>query len=425
MKIITGDEFGILRLINTKTKNIIDKYGKIKFDNEIINIIKNENTNYDNLQLFITNKKENFLLDWYSKKILSIYKNNNDNIFTSSIYKNNNNINNIFCSNLSGSILNIQYSQETNEILSNQELKIFDINENPYLKIKLNKIVNSFNENNFYLLYQNKTLLSYDLIKNKIDFTAKNLPNDELSLKIPIYDSDLIEIQNNPRLFYVSTGYGEIRMYDKKASSKPILNSKILKNKINKITLCKNDNYLIIGDTKGNCHMLDIRKNFNICKNFKGNNGSIRIILNCKEYNSAIIGGFDRYIKWYDYENNINDQVFVKNRLTSGIIVDIEEKMETEENEIENDEIDDSEIIDSEEEEEEEEEEKEEKEKVKAKEKKEKSSKKQKNKIKVQFEDELEKIQKEERDEKEYDEDKNEDEENEEEEFEDGKNFDD
>jgi hypothetical protein len=420
MKIITGDEFGILRLINTKTKNIIDKYGKIKFDNEIINIIKNENTNYDNLQLFITNKKENFLLDWYSKKILSIYKNNNDNIFTSSIYKNNNNINNIFCSNLSGSILNIQYSQETNEILSNQELKIFDINENPYLKIKLNKIVNSFNENNFYLLYQNKTLLSYDLIKNKIDFTAKNLPNDELSLKIPIYDSDLIEIQNNTRSFYVSTGYGEIRMYDKKASSKPILNSKIFKNKINKITLCKNNNYLIVGDTKGNCHMLDIRKNFNICKNFKGNNGSIRIVLNCQEYNSAVIGGFDRYIKWYDYENNINEQVFVKNRLTSGIIVDIEEKMEIEENEIENEEIDESEILDSEEEEEE----KEEKEK-------EKSNKKQKNIIKNQFEDELKKLEKEERDENENDDYKNEEEENdkynidEEEEFEDGENFED
>ena len=420
MKIITGDEFGILRLINTKTKNVIDKYGKIKFDNEIINIIKNENTNYENLQLFITNKKENFLLDWYSKKILSIYKNNNDNIFTSSIYKNNNNINNIFCSNLSGSILNIQYTQETNEILSNQELKIFDINENPYLKIKLNKIVNSFNENNFYLLYQNKTLLSYDLIKNKIDFTAKNLPNDELSLKIPIYDSDLIEIQNNPRLFYVSTGYGEIRMYDKKASSKPILNSKIFKNKINKITLCKNNNYLIVGDTKGNCHMLDIRKKFNICKNFKGNNGSIRIVLNCQEYNSAVIGGFDRYIKWYDYENNINEQVFVKNRLTSGIIVDIEEKMEIEENEIENEEIDESEILDSEEEEEE----KEEKEK-------EKSNKKQKNIIKNQFEDELKKLEKEERDENENDDYKNEEEENdkynidEEEEFEDGENFED
>ena len=419
MKIITGDEFGILRLINTKTKNVIDKYGKIKFDNEIINIIKNENTNYDNLQLFITNKKENFLLDWYSKKILSIYKNNNDNIFTSSIYKNNNNINNIFCSNLSGSILNIQYSQETNEILSNQELKIFDINENPYLKIKLNKIVNSLNENNFYLLYQNKTLLSYDLIKNKIDFTAKNLPNDELSLKIPIYDSDLYEIQNNPRLFYVSTGYGEIRMYDKKASSKPILNSKIFKNKINKITLCKNNNYLIVGDTKGNCHMLDIRKNFNICKNFKGNNGSIRIVLNCQEYNSAVIGGFDRYIKWYDYENNINEQKKIKNRLTSGIIVDIEEKMEIEENEIENDEINESEILDSEEEEEEE------------KEEKEKSNKKQKNKIKNQFEDELKKLEKEERDENENDSYKNEEEENdkynidEEEEFEDGENFED
>ena len=38
MKIISGDEFGILRLNSTKRKKVIDKYGELNKNNEIIKI---------------------------------------------------------------------------------------------------------------------------------------------------------------------------------------------------------------------------------------------------------------------------------------------------------------------------------------------------------------------------------------------------
>ena len=34
----------------------------------------------------------------------------------------------------------------------------------------------------------------------KIEFKGKNLPNDELNLTIPMHDTDVVEVKNNPRL---------------------------------------------------------------------------------------------------------------------------------------------------------------------------------------------------------------------------------
>ena len=63
--------------------------------------------------------------------------------------------------------------------------------------------------------------------------------------------------------------------------------------------------------------MLDIRKSFNPCKNFKGNAGSIRDIIAVEDKDIAIIGGFDRYVKWYDYKHGNDDKVFVKHKMNS------------------------------------------------------------------------------------------------------------
>ena len=67
-------------------------------------------------------------------------------------------------------------------------------------------------------------------------------------MRIPIHDTDVVEIKNNPRINYASTAYGEIRLYDKKASPKPSMNKKITKSKINKIDITEDNNYLFVGD---------------------------------------------------------------------------------------------------------------------------------------------------------------------------------
>jgi len=46
------------------------------------------------------------------------------------------------------------------------------------------------------------------------------VPNDELDLAVPIYDTSLAVCKSDPfgRVFAVATGYGDIREYDVRAS---------------------------------------------------------------------------------------------------------------------------------------------------------------------------------------------------------------
>ena len=377
MKIITGDEFGLIKLISTENKKVIDQYGIMDSSKSIINIFSNykikdnnkrENNSEEiedeeeeheeieeNLKLYVTSLHENYILDWYNKNIISSYNNeNNDISFISSTIKfpSNDNNNTIFINGTSDSHINIVNFNEENKYKDSSIYMPVDTS-NKNLKIKLSGVSDSiYNKDSVYLLYRNTPLILYNIEEKKIEFKGKNLPNDELNLKIPIYDTDIVEAKNNPRLNYVSTAFGEIRLYDKKASPRPSLNKKVTSSKINQIDITDDNNYLFIGDNLGYCAMLDIRKNLNPCKTFKGNTGAIKTIVNIEQNKNLIVGGFDRYIRWYDYESGGRDEVFVKNRVNVATLVGYKKSKNEDFEDEEEGEIDDSELLEEESEEE-------------------------------------------------------------------------
>ena len=281
MKIISGDEFGLIKLISTQQKKVIDQYGSIDSSKSIINIFSkyninelnldenSENENNQNINLFVSSLHENYNLDWNNKRIISSYRNEDPEInFISSTIKfeANKNNNTIIINGTSDNKLNIVSFNEDNEF---EGSSIYTPLESSNITLK--RISNSlFNKDSAYALYKNTPLVLYNIQNQKIEFKGKNLPNDELNLTIPMHDTDVVEVKNNPRLNYVSTAYGEIRLYDKKASPRPSLNKKVTKSKINKIDITDDGNYLFIGDNLGYCGMLDIRKNFSPFRTFKG-----------------------------------------------------------------------------------------------------------------------------------------------------------
>ena len=375
MKIITGDEFGLIKLILTQSKQVLGIYGSLDTSKSIVNIFsnnkikslndsnknseqeefeekeENESEDIEDLILYVSSLHENYILNWDTKKIKSSHENENPDIsFISSTIKFpsfNNSNNTIFINGTSDDKLNIVSFNEYNEFVNSSILWPWD-NSNKYQKIKLRGISNSiYNKDSVYCLYQNTPLVLYNIQEEKVEYKAKNLPNDELSLRVPIHDTDIVEFKNNPRLNYVSTAYGEIRLYDKKASPRPSLNKKITKSKINKIDITDDNNYLFIGDNSGYCAMLDIRKNFSPCKTFKGNTGAIKTLFNIEQNNNLIVAGLDRYVKWFDYNTGDSDKIFVKNRVNSAILVGFEKNNKFED---EQSEIKDSEIFNEEEE---------------------------------------------------------------------------
>ena len=376
MKIITGDEFGLIKLISTQSKQVLEQYGSIDSSKSILNIfsnnkieIKENNVNdikeieekEENLNLYVSSIHENYILNWNNKKIISSYKNENENTtFISSAIKfpSQNNKNTIFINGTSDDKINVVTFNEENKYLKSSLFWPVD-NSNKFLKIKLRGVSNSIFNNNesVYCLYQNTPLVLYNIEQQKIEFKGKNLPHDELGLRIPIHDTDIVEIKNNPRLNYVSTAYGEIRLYDKKASPKPSMNKRVTKSKINKIDITEDNNYLFIGDNQGYCAMLDIRKSFHPCKTFRGNSASIKSLVNVDLNSHLIVAGFDRYVRWYDYKSGNNDKIFVKNRTNSTILVGLEPEKKMNFEEEEESEIDDDELLEEENEEEEDDEE--------------------------------------------------------------------
>ena len=367
MKIITGDEFGLIKLISTQSKTVIDQYGTLDSSKSIINIFSNnkieqinnseendeeeESETKESLNLYISSINENYILNWDSKSILSSYKNENDNVkyISSTIkfpYEKNNNT--VFINGLSDSKINIVSFNEHLKFNNSSIYSPLDTS-NKNLKIKLGGIANSiYNTDSVYLLYKNNPFLLYNINEQKIEFKGKNLPNDELNLRIPMHDMDIVEVKNNPRLNYISTAYGEIRLYDKKASPRPSLNKKITNSKINKIDITDDGNYLFIGDNSGYCAMLDIRKSFSPCKTFKGNSGSIQTLVNIEQNNNLIVAGYDRYVKVYDYKSGGEEKIFVKNKINSAILVGLEKNNNKEFEDDEDSEIRDSELMDEE-----------------------------------------------------------------------------
>jgi len=71
-------------------------------------------------------------------------------------------------------------------------------------KIKL------YQDNQIYSVYKNSPFTIYDITTNKISFRARNLPNDELDLKVDIWDTDILNLSNSINSIYTSTAYGEV-----------------------------------------------------------------------------------------------------------------------------------------------------------------------------------------------------------------------
>ena len=368
MKIITGDEFGLIKLISTQSKTVIDQYGTLDSSKSIINIFSNnkieqinnseendeeeESETKESLNLYISSINENYILNWDSKKVISSYKNENPDIsYISSAIKfpYNSNNNTIFINGTSDSKVNLVSFDEQLKFNNSSIYTPLDTS-NKNLKIKLRGIANSlYNTDSAYLLYQNNPFILYNINQQKIEFKGKNLPNDELNLRIPMHDMDIVEVKNNPRLNYISTAYGEIRLYDKKASPRPSLNKKITNTKINKIDITDDGNYLFVGDNSGYCAMLDIRKSFSACKTFKGNSGAIKTLVNIEQNNNLIVSGFDRYVRIYDYKSGGDEKIFVKNKVNSAILVELEKNKNKEFEDDDESNIKDSDLMDEEE----------------------------------------------------------------------------
>ena len=74
---------------------------------------------------------------------------------------------------------------------------------------------------------------SKDLLKQQ--WVARNVPNDDLDLMVPIWDKDLAWLSKvNAHALATCTAYCEVREYDTRGQRRPVIDAKIFDNKVGK-----------------------------------------------------------------------------------------------------------------------------------------------------------------------------------------------
>lgn len=167
---------------------------------------------------------------------------------------------------------------------------------------------------------------------DKPKWQARNLPNDELDLQIPIFDTDIAYLDNNH--IAAITAYGEIREYDIRGQRRPIVNTLVGTEKayLSKIVQSRlNPNIVYVANQEGHLFMLDRKHNYRIVRKLVGSRGSIRALAALvvdsdkgpQEY--LLSGGCDRHVRVFDPNCDIqkNSEVahcYVKQKVNSILV---------------------------------------------------------------------------------------------------------
>ena len=135
---------------------------------------------------------------------------------------------------------------------------------------------------------------------------ARNLPDDELDIKVPIFDTGLAMIDTAGRVLATSTGFGEVRHYDVRAQRKVISNAQVTKESmlLNNIARSKvNEHLLYVVTQEGNPLVLDRRFNCRVVRKMPGNKGTVRDIqvIEDRGLELLVTGGCDRHIRVFDH----------------------------------------------------------------------------------------------------------------------------
>lgn len=193
----------------------------------------------------------------------------------------------------------------------------------PYNQLS-NAKTNPFNPHHMVLLAKDTPVRIFDLNKAEMAFSCRNVQNDYLDLKVPIFDRDVAFL--DPHVFYVSTAYSQIRQYDVRVKKQAVLDYQVTLDKkapISQILLDHAGTNVIIGNSKGGVYLLDranLLKN-QVNKKVKCGYSSITDMKMHPTQDIMAVSTLDRSVRVFDLEEGtMLRKVFVKQMVTRLLI---------------------------------------------------------------------------------------------------------
>ncbi|KAK3104105.1 hypothetical protein FSP39_024457 [Pinctada imbricata] len=146
-------------------------------------------------------------------------------------------------------------------------------------------------------------------------FTTKNVRNDWLNLRVPVWVTGVVFCRDSDRLISC-TGHHQIRVYDPKVQRRPVLDFEFDEYPITALCLhSSDDNLVVVGNTHGKMGTIDVRTG-KVVNLFKGFAGGIRDI-QCHASEPIVAScGLDRYLRVHDLNTRaLLHKFYLKSRL--------------------------------------------------------------------------------------------------------------
>ncbi|KAI6175466.1 WD repeat-containing protein 74 [Aphelenchoides bicaudatus] len=157
----------------------------------------------------------------------------------------------------------------------------------------------------------------WDLEKGVTMFTAKNVKDSSISLRVPIWVKDA-RFVNDSKQICTTTGHHKIRLYDPKAQRRPVMEVKWGTEPIIAMSTCHRPQHIMAGNTHGEMSLFDLRNKIRPIQKYKGFAGSIRSIHAHPTEPFVAACGVDRFVMVHnvDTRKTVN-KIYCKTRLTS------------------------------------------------------------------------------------------------------------
>ncbi|KAM4018090.1 WD repeat-containing protein 74 isoform 2-T2 [Anomaloglossus baeobatrachus] len=127
-------------------------------------------------------------------------------------------------------------------------------------------------------------------------FKAKNVRNDWLDLRVPVWIRDLDFIPESDKIV-TCTSHHQVRIYDPIATQRrPVLEVLFGEDPLTALSITPDGRSVVVGTSHGHMGVIDLRKGRLLC-GLKGNSGSVRSIQCHKSLPVVASCGLDRFLR--------------------------------------------------------------------------------------------------------------------------------
>jgi len=146
-------------------------------------------------------------------------------------------------------------------------------------------------------------------------FAAKNVRNDFLNLRVPVWVTAAQFLKDSENEIVVGTGNHTVRTYDTRVKRRPVLDVTYHEHPITAISVTKDNKTVVVGNSAGFVGEVDLRTGLQV-GGFKGICGGIRDIVCHEKQPYMVVCGLDRFVRVYDLKSRrLEKKVYLKSNL--------------------------------------------------------------------------------------------------------------